>query len=150
MAFGQRTGEAPDPFLVGVATLGLLAEAAEDEPLLCLVDDAHWLDLVSAQVFAFVARRVQAERLVLVFGLRDQVPASEAAKVFAGLPELRLAGLADADARALLASAVRTPLDDRVRERILAEARGTRWPCWSCPGRRRRRGWRAGSARRTR
>ncbi|MEV4807278.1 AAA family ATPase [Nonomuraea sp. NPDC049421] len=124
VAFGQRPGGAPDPFLVAVATLGLLAEAAEDEPLLCLVDDAHWLDLVSAQVFAFVARRVQAERLALVFGLRDQVPAFEAAKVFAGLTELRLDGLTDADARALLGSAVHAPLDDRVRERILAEARG--------------------------
>jgi DNA-binding CsgD family transcriptional regulator len=124
VALGQRAGEAPDPFLVGVATLGLLAEAAEDVPLLCLVDDAHWLDAVSAQVLAFVARRVHAERLALVFGLRDQVPAAGAGTAFAGLPELRLDGLADADARALLDSVVHAPLDDRVRERILAEARG--------------------------
>ncbi|WP_235854166.1 helix-turn-helix transcriptional regulator [Nonomuraea aridisoli] len=107
-----------------MAPLGLLAEAAEDEPLLCLVDDAHWLELVSAQVFAFVARQVQAERLALVFGVRDQVPVPAAVMAFAGLPELRLNGLADADARALLHPVVHAPLDDRVRERILAEARG--------------------------
>lgn len=124
VAFGHRTGKAPDPFLVGVATLGLLAEAAEGEPLLCLVDDAHWLDVVSAQVLVFVARRVQAERLALVFGVRDEVPALGAAKAFAGLPELRLDGLADADARALLDSAIHAPLDARVRGRILDEARG--------------------------
>jgi DNA-binding CsgD family transcriptional regulator len=124
VAFGQRAGEAPDPFLVGVATLGLLADAADDEPVLCLVDDAHWLDQVSAQVLVFVARRVHAERLALLFAVRDQVPALGAAKAFAGLPKLRLDRLADADARALLDSAVHAALDVRVRERILAEARG--------------------------
>jgi len=124
VALGHRTGEAPDPFLVGVAALGLFAEAAEDEPLLCIVDDAHWLDAVSAQVLVFVARRVQAERLALVFGVRDQVPALGTAKTFAGLTDLPLEGLANADARALLDSAMHAPLDDRVRERILAEAQG--------------------------
>jgi predicted ATPase len=71
VAFGQREGTAPDRFLVGLATLNLLAEVAEDAPLLCLVDDAQWLDQASAQVLAFVARRVAAEQLALVFAVRD-------------------------------------------------------------------------------
>ncbi|SEE73532.1 ATP-binding protein [Jiangella alba] len=121
VAFGLRSGAAPERFLVGLATLNLLAEAAEEQPLLCLVDDAQWLDQASAQVLAFVARRVAAEQLVLVFGLRD--PGEEEVLPFAGLPELWLGGLSEADARALLA-AVSTPLDDGVRDRIVAEARG--------------------------
>jgi DNA-binding CsgD family transcriptional regulator len=122
VAFGQRAGAAPDRFLVGLATLNLLAEVAEERPLLCLVDDAHWLDQASAQVLAFVARRVAAERLALVSALRD----SSASDVhpFVGLPELRMDGLGETDARALLAAAVRAPLDDGVRDRIVAEARG--------------------------
>ena len=119
VALGLRGGAAPDRFLVGLAVLNLLAEVAEDGPLLCLVDDAQWLDRASAQVLAFVARRLAAERVVVVFALRDPVE-----QPFAGLPELRLDGLRDADARTLLASAVRAPLDDVVRDRILAEARG--------------------------
>ena len=120
VALGTRAGAAPDRFLVGLAVLSLLAEVAEDGPLLCLVDDAQWLDQASAQVLAFVARRVAAERVVLVFALRDPCVATS----FAGLPELRLAGLGESDARALLAAAVRAPLDDMVRDRIVAEARG--------------------------
>ncbi len=122
VAFGMREGAAPDRFLVGLAVLSLLAEVAEDGPLLCLVDDAQWLDPASAQVLAFVARRVAAERLVLVFALRD--PGDGDGSAFVGLPDLRLVGLSDADARALLAAAVRAPLDDVVRDRIVAEARG--------------------------
>lgn len=122
VAFGQRAGAAPDRFLLGLATLNLLAEVAEDGPLLCLVDDAQWLDEASAQVLAFVARRVAAERMALVFTLRDA--GDGAVDTFGGLPELRLDGLGDTDAEALLAAAVRTPLDDGVRDRILAEARG--------------------------
>ena len=122
VAFGQRAGAAPDPFLVGLATLHLLAEVAEEAPLLCLVDDAQWLDQASAQVLAFVARRVGAEHLALVFALRD--PTDRNVRSFAGLPELRLDSLNEADARALLAAAVRAPLDVRVRDRIVAEARG--------------------------
>jgi DNA-binding CsgD family transcriptional regulator/tetratricopeptide (TPR) repeat protein len=119
VALGMRAGPAPDRFLVGLAVLTLLAEVAEDAPLLCLVDDAQWLDRASAQVLAFVARRLAAERIAWVVALRD--PGDH---LFAGLPELRLDGLGDADARALLASAVHAPLDDEVRDRIVAEARG--------------------------
>lgn len=122
VAFGLRAGAAPDRFLVGLATLNLLAEIAEEQPLLCLVDDAQWLDEASAQVLAFVARRVAAEQMALVFALRDV--GEGAVATFAGLPELRLDGLGDTDAEALLASAVRAPLDTGVRDRIIAEARG--------------------------
>jgi DNA-binding CsgD family transcriptional regulator len=121
VAFGLHGGAAPNRFLVGLAALNLLAEVAEGGPLLCLVDDAQWLDEASAQVLAFVARRVAAERLALVFTVRDS--GGDAAP-FAGLPELWVHGLAAGDARALLAATVRTPLDDDVRERIVAEARG--------------------------
>jgi DNA-binding CsgD family transcriptional regulator len=122
VAFGMRGGAAPDRFLVGLAVLSLLAEVAEDGPLLCVVDDAQWLDQASAQVLAFVARRLAAERIVLVFALRD--PGDGDASAFVGLPDLRLVGLPDSDARELLAAAVRLPLDDVVRDRIVAEARG--------------------------
>lgn len=122
VAFGLRDGAVPDGFLVGLAALNLLSEVAEAGPLLCIVDDVQWLDDASAQVLAFVARRVAAERMALVFGLRD--PVELAAHAFAGLPELRLERLADRDARELLADAVHAPLDDRVRDRIIAEARG--------------------------
>ncbi len=122
VAFGLSEGTAPDRFLVGLATLNLVSEVAEEEPLLCLIDDAQWLDQASAQVLAFVARRVVAERVALVFGLRDlshrDVPS------FDGVPELRLDGLGQTDARALLAAAVHTPLDDEVCDQIVAEARG--------------------------
>ena len=120
VAFGTRGGAAPDRFAVGLAVLSLLAEVAEDGPLLCVVDDAQWLDQVSAQVLAFVARRVAAERLALVFVLRDPIATAS----FAGLPELRLAGLAESEARELLATAARAALDDVMRDRIVAEARG--------------------------
>ncbi|USQ77357.1 ATP-binding protein [Ornithinimicrobium cryptoxanthini] len=122
VAFGQRAGPAPDPFLVGLATLNLLAEAADESPLLCLFDDAQWLDQASAQVLAFVARRVGAEHLAMVFALREST--DRGGELFTGLPEVRLAGLDDAEAHALLAAVVRGPLDDQVRDRILAEARG--------------------------
>ncbi|HEX6338431.1 MAG TPA: AAA family ATPase [Jiangellaceae bacterium] len=122
VAFGERAGAAPDRFMVGLATLNLLAEVAEETPLLCLVDDAQWLDEASAQVLAFVARRVAAERMALVFAVRD--PTEGDVHPFVGLPQLRLDGLGDTDAKALLAAAVRTPLDDGVRDRIVAEARG--------------------------
>ncbi|GAB2451915.1 ATP-binding protein [Streptomyces incanus] len=122
VAFGLRAGLAPDLFLVGLAVLNLLAEAAEEAPLLCLVDDAQWLDEASAQVLAFVARRMSAERVALVFALRDSGAGDD--HPFPGLPALRLEGLGETDAQALLAAAVRTPLDDGVRDRIVAEARG--------------------------
>ena len=122
VAFGLRAGPAPDRFLVGLATLTLVAQVAEDGPLLCLVDDAQWLDEASAQVLAFVARRVSAERVALVFGVRDVGAGDD--DPFAGLPELWLTGLGEADAVALLAAAARGPLDDMVRDQIVTEARG--------------------------
>ncbi len=124
VAFGLRSGPTPDRYLVGLATLTLVAEVAEEEPLLCLVDDAQWLDEASAQVLAFVARRVSAERVALLFGVRDPDTDAGAVDPFGGLPELRLDGLGDADALALLAAAVREPLDEGVRDQIVAEARG--------------------------
>src|SRR5690349_1007428 len=120
VAFGLQDGGPPDRFLVALATLSLLAETAEARPLVCLIDDAQWLDRASAQVLAFVARRLLAERIALVFSVREPVDADE----LAGLAELRVEGLPDADARSLLGSAVPGLVDARVRERILAETRG--------------------------
>ncbi|MEV4807283.1 AAA family ATPase [Nonomuraea sp. NPDC049421] len=124
VALGRRTGGRPDPFLVGLATLSLLAEASGQRPLLCLVDDAQWLDTTSLQTLAFVARRLHAEPLAFMFGLRDPAPGGDAGRLLAGLPELRLEGLADGDARALLTAVIHEPLDDDVRDGVLAEARG--------------------------
>jgi DNA-binding CsgD family transcriptional regulator len=120
VAFGLRSGSAPDRFLVGLAVLGLLSEVAADRPLLCLVDDAQWLDQASALVLAFVARRLDAETVALLVGTRDR--AGEGS--LAGLPALTVEGLADADARALLASVLPGRLDERVRDRIIAESGG--------------------------
>jgi DNA-binding CsgD family transcriptional regulator len=117
-AFGLGPGSAPDRFLVGLATLSLLADVAEEHPLLCLVDDEQWLDQASAQVLGFVARRLAAESVGLVFAAR--VPGDE----LAGLPELVVEGLQEADARALLDAVLTGPLDAPVRDRIVAEARG--------------------------
>ena len=105
---------------MALAVLSLLAEAAEPRPLVCLVEDAQWLDHVSAQVLAFVARRLLAERMAMVFAVREPSSGDE----LAGLPELVVEGLADADARALLESVVPGLVDARVRDRILAETRG--------------------------
>ena len=120
VAFGLRSGTAPDRFLVSLAVLGLLSEAAADRPLLCLIDDAQWLDQASAQALAFVARRLDAESVALIFGTRDPGLVGD----LAGLPGLVLAGLSDADARALLASVLPGRLDERVRDRIIAESAG--------------------------
>jgi AAA ATPase domain len=120
VAFGLRSGSAPDRFLVGLAVLGLLSDVAADQPLLCLIDDAQWLDQTSAQVLAFVARRLDAESVAVLFGTRDRGPGG----VLAGLPELALEGLPEADARALLALVIPGRLDARVRDRIIAEAGG--------------------------
>ena len=118
VAFGLETGAAPDRFLVGLAVLSLLSEAAERQPLVCVVDDAQWLDRASAQVLAFVARRLLAEPVALVFATRE--PGEE----FRGLPERVVGGLREGDARELLGSVIRGPLDERVRDRIVAETRG--------------------------
>jgi hypothetical protein len=120
VAFGLRAGSAPDRFLVGLAVLGLLSEEAAGRPLLCLVDDAQWLDQASAQALAFAARRLDAESVALLFATRD--PAGEG--VLADLPGLVLEGLPAADARALLASVLPGLLDERVRDRIIAESGG--------------------------
>jgi DNA-binding CsgD family transcriptional regulator len=124
IAFGSRSGEAPDRFLVGLAVLSLLAEVAEDRPLLCIVDDVQWLDDASVQALAFAARRLGAERIALVFALRTTPAVPPRAEVLDTLPRLELHGLSDSDAGALLDSAVPGPLDSRVRSRILAETRG--------------------------
>jgi DNA-binding CsgD family transcriptional regulator len=117
-AFGISAGPAPDRFVLGLAVLGLLAEAAGDQPLVCPVDDVQWLDRASAQVLGFVARRLEAESVGLVFAVR--APGEE----LAGLPELVVEGLPEADARALLDSVTAGPLDARVRDRVVAETRG--------------------------
>ena len=119
-AFGFTEGEAPDRFLVGLAVLDLLADRAEERPLICLIDDAQWLDGVSAQTIAFVARRLMAEGVVLVIAIREPTDGRE----FDGLPELVITGLEEPDAGFLLDSVVRGPIDPRVRARIIAETRG--------------------------
>ena len=118
VAFGLRAGGAPDRFLVALAVLTLLSEVAEERPLLCVVDDAQWLDQASAQVLAFAARRLLAEPVGLVFAAR------EPGEQFRGLADLEVRGLPDKDARALLASVVRVRLDEQVRDRIVAETNG--------------------------
>lgn len=117
-AFGMRTVSAPDQFLIGLAVLGLLSDISEEQPLLCLVDDQQWLDRASAHVLAFVARRVGAESVGIIFGTRT--PGDE----LTGLPELVITGLPDADALTLLNSVIPGRLDKSVRDQIVAETRG--------------------------
>ncbi|MFE3229803.1 AAA family ATPase [Nocardia sp. NPDC059228] len=122
VAFGLSAGNPPEMLLVGMAVLGLLAEAASEVPLLCLIDDAQWLDLMSHRILAFVARRLDTESVAMIFAVRaTDVSADEG---FSGLPDLPIRGLADADARALLDSALPGPIDARVRDRIVAETGG--------------------------
>ncbi len=118
IVFGLSVGTAPDRFLVGLAVLSLLSEVANEGPLLCVVDDAQWLDQTSALTLAFVARRLLAEPVGIVFAARQ--PGEELQHI----SELEVCGLSDGDARALLGSAVRFLLDERVRDRIIAETRG--------------------------
>jgi DNA-binding CsgD family transcriptional regulator len=118
IALGLAAGPPPDRFLVGLAVLSLLSEAAGERPLICVIDDEQWLDRASAQVLGFVARRLAADPVGVVFAARD--PGAD----LAGLPELEVAGLRDHDARALLALALAGPLDARVRDLIVAETRG--------------------------
>ena len=119
-AFGLQHGEPPDRFLVGLAVLNLLAEAAEERPLLCLVDDAHWLDRASAQTLSFAARRLAVEPVALIFGARDPLEDHE----LADLPRLPVGGLPAEDARTLLKATLPVPLDDRVRDRLIDESGG--------------------------
>ncbi|NBH04884.1 AAA family ATPase, partial [Amycolatopsis sp. SID8362] len=121
-AFGLSSGARPTRFLVGLAVLTLLADVAEDQPLLCLVDDVQWLDRMSEVVLAFVARRLLAERIAVVFALRES--GREPDPDLAGLPELPIGGLGEAESEALLASVLKGPMDDRVRDRIVAETHG--------------------------
>jgi DNA-binding CsgD family transcriptional regulator len=120
VALGLSPGDPPDRFLVALGTLGLLAATAEAQPLLCVVDDLQWLDDASAPVLGFVARRLLAEPVALVFAVRE--PSGE--RLLPGLPELSLLGLGEDDARALLATVVPGRIDERVRDRIVAETRG--------------------------
>jgi DNA-binding CsgD family transcriptional regulator len=120
VALGLSSGPPPDRFLVALAALSLLSEVAAERPLLCLVDDAQWLDAASGQVLGFVARRLLAESVAVVFAARDPTDDRE----LLGLPELRLGGLAEKDARALLATVIPGRLDERVRDRLIAETRG--------------------------
>ena len=119
-AFGLREGDAPDRFLVGLAVLSLLSDVAEEYPLICVVDDAQWLDQASAQALAFVTRRLVAESVAVVFAMRE----SGSEQDLTGLPELPVRGLTDPDARTLLDSVITGPVDERVRDRIVAETQG--------------------------
>ena len=118
VVFGERAGAPPDRFLVGLAVLSLFSELAEERPLLCVVDDAQWVDHASALTLAFVARRLQAEPIAIVFAARE--PSDE----LRHLAQLPVAGLGYRDARELLAAGAPWLLDERVRDRILAEMRG--------------------------
>jgi DNA-binding CsgD family transcriptional regulator len=118
IVFGRSSGVAPDRFVVGLAVLSLLSEAADERSLLCVIDDAQWLDQASALTLAFVARRLLAERVGIVFAAR------ESGEELQHVRELQVRGLVNGDARALLGSAVRAKLDERVRDRIVAETHG--------------------------
>jgi predicted ATPase len=120
VALGVSAGDTPDRFLVALAVLSLLSEVAEERPLLCLVDDAQWLDAASAQALGFVARRLLAESVAIVFAIREPT----ADRALDGLPDLLLGGLEEADARSVLSRAVPGRLDDGVRDRIIAETGG--------------------------
>jgi hypothetical protein len=117
-AFGMSASPPPDRFLVGLAVLSLLSAAAEDRPLIGVIDDAQWLDQASAQALGFVARRLAADAVGLVFVAR--IPGDE----IAGLPRLTVRGLRESDARTLLESTLPGPVDARIRDRFITEARG--------------------------
>ncbi len=117
-AFGVSPGQAPDRFFVGLAILSLLSDVAQEQPMIGLVDDAQWLDRASAQALAFVARRLEAESIGVVFAAR--APSDD----LSGLPELVVQGLRDDDAGALLDSVLTGPIDAQVRDRIVSETRG--------------------------
>jgi DNA-binding CsgD family transcriptional regulator len=118
VAFGLSPGPAPNPFLVALAVLGLLSEAGRERGILCVIDDAHWLDRASAQALGFAARRLAVERIAIVFAAR------EVGQALRGLPEVHVEPLGHRDARALLESVLAGPLDDQVLERLIVETRG--------------------------
>lgn len=119
-AFGLTAGASPDRFMIGLAVLSLLSDVVDDQPFICLVDDAQWLDRASAQVLGFVARRLANEAVVLVFALRDHADDRD----LVGLPELSVGSISDSDAHVLLASAFPGKLDESVLDRVVAEAHG--------------------------
>ena len=125
IAFGLSAGPAPDRLLIGLAVLSLFSDAAEVQPLVCLVDDVQWLDDATAQVLGFLARRLCAESVALVMATR--APDPEMAK----LPQMELAGLREADARALLDFAWTAPLDERCAIRSWPRPGAIRWRCWN-------------------
>ncbi|WP_433194636.1 AAA family ATPase [Nocardia sp. CA-107356] len=120
VAFGLTAGSAPDRLVLGLGVLGLLAGSASERPLVCLVDDAQWLDDASAQVLGFVGRRLLAESVLLLCAIRE--PADD--RLLADIPAMTLEGLSDADARALLAATIPGRLDEQVRDRLIGETRG--------------------------
>ena len=124
-AFGLRAGPQLDRFLVGLGMLALLSKAAEAQPLLCIADDAQWLDRSSSQVLAFVARRLKVEPIVVLLAERE----AERSGDFDGLPELVLGPLSDGAAVTLVGAAIPGRVDEAVLGRIVAEARGIRWHC---------------------
>ncbi len=129
-AFGLAAGNAPDRFLVGLAVVSLLSAAGQRQPLLCLIDDAQWLDQASVQALAFAARRLQADPVAMMFATRAD------SDDLSGLPQLVVRGLADDDARVLLDSVVGTRgVDSQVRDQVIAEARGNPLALLELPGR---------------
>ncbi len=144
VVFGLSAGAPPDRFLVGLAVLSLFSEVAEGRPLLCVVDDAQWVDEASAVTLAFVARRLVAEPVGIVFAAR------EPGQVLQRISELEVRGLPDSDARALLSSAIRFRLDERVREQFIAETGGNPLALLELPAGSRRRSWPEDSGRRGR
>ena len=137
IVFGLGTGPPPDRFLVGLAALTLLAETAEHQPLICIVDDAQWLDDATAQILAFVARRLFADRIALVCAARTRTRIGD--DVLAGLPSLAVGGLGEDDSRALLQRSVHGPLDPAVRDQVITESHGNPLALLELP-----RTWRAG------
>src|SRR5262249_41258712 len=118
--FGLSEGPAPDRFTVGLAALTLLAEIAEEKPLLCVVDDTQWIDQESERVFAFIAHRLFAERIAIVCATRT----GAGDQVLKDLPRLAVDGLGHGDAHALLLEHLHGPMDPSVRERIVVESQG--------------------------
>src|SRR4051794_7959712 len=130
VALGLSAGAAPDRFRVALGALSLLAEVGGERPLLCLVDDAQWLDAASAQALGFVARRLMAESVGMVVAIRDRADQRE----LAGVAQLTLEGLPDDDARALLATVIPGGLEARIRDRLVAQTRGNPLALLELPG----------------
>lgn len=120
-AFGLTSGAPPDRFLIALATLTLITDAAEESPILCVVDDGQWLDRASIEVLAFVARRLLADRVAMLFAARES---EDRTVVLERLPEIRLAGLSEDAAGELLSASVGAALDQSVSRRIVSETAG--------------------------